>query len=656
MRFYLCALCCVLYSTAVFSQEYGYTHYDSKDGLAGSTVYCMVQDKDGFLWFGTEGGLSRFDGTHFKNFTKEDGLPDNEVIQLFADSKGRVWIAPFKKSVCYYYKGKIHTPANDPLLQRIPASDFIVRFAEDKAGNILMQEVRKLHLVETNGRVTVTDSINSEPIVHVSAICAGVDGGFMVMDRSRLFDYRNNRFQLRETIPSYNGHFSNYAMEPGLLVHCRDIHTSEIKFFKQDRSFIFSVKPNHIRYTIIDDSLVGYCLTDGAIIYNINGSDSPRHFLKDLPVNGIVKDREGNTWFSTFGHGVYKLSSQHVLNVRLRNDNLPAQVFAFAKYKENLLAGTEINVLYNLDRRTGRPQTKKIRLLYRRVDEVNSLHIYNGNEIICGSSSALFKLGPDAKENGSFTSVVKGMFPYANKLYVATTGAVLVVDPETFKITDTAWPQRSTAVFVSNDTVYIGTLNGLYCRLPNRTFRFLGERTPALAVRITAIEKDAAGVLWIGTYGDGLIGYKNDRVVATLTRRTGLTSNVCRAFYLQGNYLWIGTDKGINKINIARADHPITKYTTGDGLVTDIINALYVEGHNVFAGTPEGYTFFDEQKIVSQSRCDLLFTDVTIGGEPCSPDSIPAVIAHKKNSIRFDYAGISFRSNGDIRYLSLIHI
>src|SRR5690349_9087816 len=88
----------LLYTFSASAQEYGYTHYDSKDGLAGVTVYSMSQDKDGFLWLGTENGLSRFDGTHFKNFTRDDGLPDNEIIQVFADSKGRVWIAPFKKS------------------------------------------------------------------------------------------------------------------------------------------------------------------------------------------------------------------------------------------------------------------------------------------------------------------------------------------------------------------------------------------------------------------------------------------------------------------------------------------------------------------------------------------------------------------------------
>ncbi|HET8689783.1 MAG TPA: hypothetical protein VFM18_24535, partial [Methanosarcina sp.] len=59
----------------VLAQDYNYVHYDTKDGLAGSTVYCMTQDADGFKWFGTESGVSRFDGSKFVNFTVADGLP-----------------------------------------------------------------------------------------------------------------------------------------------------------------------------------------------------------------------------------------------------------------------------------------------------------------------------------------------------------------------------------------------------------------------------------------------------------------------------------------------------------------------------------------------------------------------------------------------------
>src|SRR5690349_18655452 len=102
-----------------FAQDFSFINYDTGDGLSGSVVYDAVQDKEGFMWFATENGLSRFDGKNFKTFTTKDGLPDNEVLKLFVDSKGRVWIMPFKPSVCYYYKGKIYNSNNDGLLSRI---------------------------------------------------------------------------------------------------------------------------------------------------------------------------------------------------------------------------------------------------------------------------------------------------------------------------------------------------------------------------------------------------------------------------------------------------------------------------------------------------------------------------------------------------------
>src|ERR1700761_5436789 len=124
-------------SHSCFSQEFSYTHYDITDGLAGSVVYCITQDADGFIWTGTETGVSRFDGTHFRNFSGSDGLPDIEVLNMFGDSKGRVWMAPFRKSVCYYYKDSIHNQDNDPVLRRIRLKGNVENFAENAAGDIL---------------------------------------------------------------------------------------------------------------------------------------------------------------------------------------------------------------------------------------------------------------------------------------------------------------------------------------------------------------------------------------------------------------------------------------------------------------------------------------------------------------------------------------
>src|SRR6476620_1266673 len=124
-----------------YSQDYSFIWYDTWYGLAGFVVYDAVQDKEGFMWFATENGLSRFDGKNFKTFTTKDGLPDNEILKLFLDSKGRLWIMPFKSSICYYYKGKIYNKTNDSMLARINLFAYAHHMAEDKSGNIFIAEM-----------------------------------------------------------------------------------------------------------------------------------------------------------------------------------------------------------------------------------------------------------------------------------------------------------------------------------------------------------------------------------------------------------------------------------------------------------------------------------------------------------------------------------
>jgi two-component sensor histidine kinase len=64
-----------------------------EDGLAGRSVLCAVEDKDGFMWFGTSNGLSRYDGNSFKTFTKQNfGLLANEITALNVDEKNHLII------------------------------------------------------------------------------------------------------------------------------------------------------------------------------------------------------------------------------------------------------------------------------------------------------------------------------------------------------------------------------------------------------------------------------------------------------------------------------------------------------------------------------------------------------------------------------------
>src|SRR5258706_267446 len=92
----------LLITNCLLAQSYSSVHYDTKDGLPSATVYDITQDKNGFIWFATENGLSRFDGKNFKTFTTKDGLPDNSILKVHGDNSGRIYFAPFTHGLYYY--------------------------------------------------------------------------------------------------------------------------------------------------------------------------------------------------------------------------------------------------------------------------------------------------------------------------------------------------------------------------------------------------------------------------------------------------------------------------------------------------------------------------------------------------------------------------
>lgn len=75
--------------------QYAHRHWSTEDGLPQSSVIAINQTADGFLWFGTQEGLVRFDGRQFKVFDNRNskGLRNHFVNALFIDSHRQLWVA-----------------------------------------------------------------------------------------------------------------------------------------------------------------------------------------------------------------------------------------------------------------------------------------------------------------------------------------------------------------------------------------------------------------------------------------------------------------------------------------------------------------------------------------------------------------------------------
>ena len=78
----------------VHAQTLNFRQYTGADGLPQAQVMGMYQDRLGYMWFATYGGLSRLDGSQFRTYTKENGLSSNSVFDIVEDDRAPVCCDP----------------------------------------------------------------------------------------------------------------------------------------------------------------------------------------------------------------------------------------------------------------------------------------------------------------------------------------------------------------------------------------------------------------------------------------------------------------------------------------------------------------------------------------------------------------------------------
>src|SRR4030043_252775 len=88
------------------AQTYFFEKYGVEQGLSSSKVYSLLQDKNDWIWLGTESGVSRFNGSEFENFSPRNGLSAGGVYSLAEDTLGRIWFGHLNGGISIYDNGK----------------------------------------------------------------------------------------------------------------------------------------------------------------------------------------------------------------------------------------------------------------------------------------------------------------------------------------------------------------------------------------------------------------------------------------------------------------------------------------------------------------------------------------------------------------------
>ena len=142
MKNILCVILTVLAWSlqAVAQPDMIVEHYTQEEGLPSNTVYSGLKDRDGFMWFGTDDGLNRFDGYHFRTYRHNSNdsasLSNDRIVSLFEDTADRLWVCTFSNTCYYDYQtDRFHPLVFPDSLQISPLFHFIT---EDREKNLWM--------------------------------------------------------------------------------------------------------------------------------------------------------------------------------------------------------------------------------------------------------------------------------------------------------------------------------------------------------------------------------------------------------------------------------------------------------------------------------------------------------------------------------------
>lgn len=646
---FLLLLSLFISSLKSFSQEYSYNRLDTKDGLPSPTVYDALQDSEGFMWFATESGLSRFDGKQFKTFTTKDGLSDNEILKLFLDSEGRIWIMPFKSALHYYYKGKIHNKNNDSLLAKIILDARPFDMAEDKAGNLFIAdaELRTEYIILKNGIVRTIKNVQK---TNISIRGLGVDKQgevqFLLSEFSRVTGFKHYFFNpLKEKLTAISqktlaGDVSTFLITPDYVIIPND-QISRITLYKNTNEVLsIKIPKNTTSISHLDKNRITINTIAGMQIFDIPKKSFSNRLFKDFSITSSFLDKEQNVWMTTAGSGVLMVPSFQFRNYSFPDDKNNTELSALFMRKNTLYAAGSGKKLW---------KSKIDCLKFSSL----SLPSFERGKVICilPVSDKLLVINSASYQNPFTARRVPLSLKSANAgrtgiIYASHLNALLCkwsADEEII------WEGRTTCALEKDSGFYIGTLNGLFYKSYSGRIVNMGEIFPALASRIVNLAISDDGVLWITTKGNGIAGFADNKVKYHFTEKDGLTSDNCTSLCVDGNIVWLGTEKGLNRIDIFRRNQ-ITRFSMSDGLPSNTISAIAALGDKVFVGTPKGLTYFEVNKISHTSTCDLQLTGIYVANQFWCYDSTNFSLEHQKNDIRFEFSGISFKSAGEMTY------
>ena len=588
-----------------------------EQGLSQSSVNAIFQDSQGFLWFGMEDGLNRYDGYTFKVYRPDvddpNTISDRWVTALAEDEDGNLWVGTRQGGLNRFdpRSGLFTVYRRDPVQRSSLTDDWVRSLLFDSRGILWVGTFRGLDRfdpdTETFSHFTTEDGLTSN-LINVlyeddqGMLWVGTNEGLhrYDVDNQTLEIFRANPDDPASLVYNQISALGNDA-EGNLWVGTprglarMDRYTGLFKNYRHDEENPNSLADDEVTRLYLDSSGGFWIGTNNGLDFYNARTDRFVHYrnqpsndssLSSNTIYSIYEDNNGILWVGTYTGGLNKYNRQQDRFTYYRHDpdnpnSLSGNmVFPISVDANGIVwIGTYGDGLERLNPVTGR-------FTHYRHDPGNPDSL---------SSDDIYSILPD--QNGY--------------LWVGTSRALDRFDLRTGKFThfrpiskeQDEFSLSSLPVYViyeeGNGTLWFGTSVGLDKFEPlTETFIHFRPNADENKNQIIALAEDGSGRLWVGTFGGGLhrfnesgkgyTSYYNDpQDPTTLANNSVFSIHEDR----RGN-LWFGTAGGLDRYD-AETDTFIHS-TEKDGLPNNVIyGILEDDAGDLWMSTNNGISRFD---------------------------------------------------------------
>ena len=690
-----------------------FARISTADGLSQTKAGQILQDNQGFMWFGTQYGLNRYDGYNFKVFAHDPGNPNSfsgvYIRSLFKDRDGALWVASDQ------FVNKLDPETET--FTRYPVS-FVSHISQDSAGMLWFATSTGLYgLDRATGRIRryAHDPNDPSSLGSDAITSSGEDRGgrFWVANLAGLdeFDRSTGKVTLHIPLPGLSWGFSFYEDRFGvfwvfnsgnpLAVFDRTTNTLTPYLFHTEEPPAAAFA---IRAVTEDHDGTLWLATHGAgllkfdrehrrfIRYHNNPADAES--LAQDSVISLFADREGSIWGGLGRMGLTRFASKPLPFQRIPynpgNPNSSIEPFVGAIYEDSrkiLWIGTS-DSLRRIDRKAGQYTSYRTSGPGAESDAITIREDHSGNLWVGTYGHGLHRFDPRTGRFKTYRHSPADSYSLSNdfvsRLLVDRSGTLWAATQDALSRFDAATERFKTyKLDPQKDLFYLDLVDDrdgtLWLGTDSAGLRHFDPATGRVTMyqpdmnrpgtlsdsRVNSVHFDASGTMWVGTQ-NGLNKFDPKTNTFTVyTRRDGLPGNAvgCVLGDDHGD-LWMSTNNGVARFN--PQSRAFKTYSTTDGLPGSDLTGWGAcfkspTGEMYFGGFSGATAFFPDEVVDASYIPPIVLTDFRLPGNSTERGSHfslqrsvsytkDLVLSHSENVFSLGFAALSYFNSATNRY------